>query len=58
MEGFTQPKAVFGCGSDVASPGGRQLLPEEGADSEAVLEAAVTTAGFGPEMRQSRTFLM
>ena len=44
MEGFTEPDAVLGCGSDMAWPSGRQLLPEEGAGPEAVMEAAVTTA--------------
>ena len=49
-------------GSDAACPGGRQLLPEEGASPEAVLEAGVAVAAVGAgvwlEMRQPRAFLM
>ena len=51
MDEFTEPEAVLGCGSDVASPGGRQSLTEEGACPEGVLEAAVTTAKVWPETR-------
>ena len=57
-----EPEAVLGCGSDVACPGGKRPLPEEGASLEAMLGAAVAVgdvdAGVWPETRQSRTLLI
>ena len=37
-------------GSDATCPGGRQLLPEEGANLEAVLKAGMTTAARDAEV--------
>ena len=63
--GYAEPEAVLNwamnwkvqltggipmLGSDVSCPGGRQPLPEEGADPEAVLEAGMTTAAVGAEV--------